>query len=77
MPPILPGGEARSPAHVPTLAVAFALAGCQTTGGRFCDSAQAIRPTVAEIQAMSYETQNQILAHNKTGAAQCGWKAAQ
>jgi hypothetical protein len=46
------------------------LAGCQTSS--LCDGARAIRPTAAEIETMSNETQTQILAHNRMLQAKCG-----
>lgn len=58
------------------VAAALALAGC---GERIvyvsdgCLWAEPIRPTTAEIAAMTAETVRQILAHNEKGAAVCGW----
>lgn len=39
-----------------------------------CLWAEPIRPTKAEVAALTAETVRQILAHNEKGAAVCGWK---
>lgn len=57
----------------PVLFLTLTAGMCSTSSG-LCDGARAIRPTVAEIEAMSDETQEQILAHNRTVQAQCGVK---
>lgn len=57
----------------PALFLTLAAGMCSTTGG-LCDSARAIRPSAADIEAMSDETRRQILAHNRTLEAQCGVK---
>jgi hypothetical protein len=58
-----------------TLASLLALVACQTTGGSFCAINHPIRPTKAEIAAMSDATVNAILALNRKGEKLCGWKA--
>lgn len=58
------------------LAAALLLAGCSERVVYVSDGclwAQPIRPTAAEIAAMTAETVQQILAHNEKGAAVCGW----
>jgi len=39
-----------------------------------CLWAEPIRPTKAEVAALTAQTVRQILAHNEKGAAVCGWK---
>lgn len=59
------------------VAAALALTGC---GERIvyvsdgCLWAEPIRPTKAEVAALTAETVRRILAHNEKGAAVCGWK---
>lgn len=51
------------------------LAGCGIkpgAGSADCDWAAPIRP--AQADALTPGTQRQILAHNETGAALCGWR---
>lgn len=60
---------------VKVLILAVALAGCQATGGSFCAIESPIRLTNAEIAALSDASVARILAHNRKGAALCGWKA--
>jgi hypothetical protein len=57
-----------------TLAGLIALAGCTTTGGSFCSVEHPIRPTKAEVAALSDASVAAILAHNRKGAKLCGWK---
>lgn len=51
------------------------LAGCATTGSAGCDGWKAIRPAAADVATMSDSTVQQVLQHNRHGAAVCGWKA--
>lgn len=59
------------------LAAALALAGC---GERVvyvsdgCLWSEPIRPTKAEVAALTAETVEQIFKHNEKGAAVCGWE---
>lgn len=39
-----------------------------------CLWAEPIRPTKAEVAALTAETVRHILAHNEKGAAVCGWE---
>lgn len=55
-------------------AAALALAGCQTTSGPACSGWQPIRPTKADVAAVSDTLASQILAHNRQGQATCGWR---
>lgn len=53
--------------------------GCTTlsggrAGGAFCEVAKPQRPSSAEILAMTPERRKEVLAHNRLGAAQCGWR---
>lgn len=57
---------------VATLAL---LVGCTTTKGSFCTIASPIRPSASTIAAMSDAEVRDVLAHNRKGAALCGWKA--
>jgi len=52
----------------------FALVGCTTTGGSFCKVEHPIRPTKAEVSALSDASVAAILAHNEKGQKLCGWK---
>lgn len=49
--------------------VIVSLGGCAIND---CDWAQPIRPNAADI--LSDDTVSQILTHNETGAAICGWR---
>lgn len=60
---------------VKVIALSLLLAGCTTTGGTFCAVEHPIRPTKAEVATLSDASVAAILAHNKKGAALCGWKA--
>lgn len=57
------------------LASLIALAGCQTPTGSFCTVASPIRPSASTIAAMTDTEIRDVLAHNRKGAALCGWKA--
>ncbi|HEU4986850.1 MAG TPA: hypothetical protein VFT89_07275 [Rhizobiaceae bacterium] len=57
------------------LIVALGLAACQTASGSFCAIAKPIRPTGADMAAISDSLAAQILAQDKTGEKLCGWKA--
>lgn len=52
----------------------LALAACTTPAGDFCDIALPMRPSQAEIDAMSDARVAEVLAHNRKGQAMCGWK---
>lgn len=63
------------------LCASVALAGCvtarQTSPDAWCQTNRPWRPqTMAEFDAMSTETQRQMVAHNEFGEQQCGWKPA-
>jgi len=36
-----------------------------------------IRPTAADVEAISDELVRQLVVHNETGAALCGWEAVE
>lgn len=57
------------------LAAMLALAACQTAGGDFCDIAKPVRLSAGTIDAMSDAEVAAALAHNRKGAAMCGWRA--
>ncbi len=71
--------------HLTAMAAAFAmiasvvLGGCATVptggskGGAFCDVARPLIPTAADAEAVSLGLARQIAAHNRFGAASCGW----
>jgi Zn-dependent protease with chaperone function len=54
--------------------LALLLAGCTTARGTFCDIAKPIRLSDATIDAMTDQEVAAALAHNRKGAALCGWK---
>lgn len=56
-------------------ALVAALSACQTVQGDFCDVAKPIRPTAAQVDAMTDAQVKELLAHNRKGAKLCGWKA--
>lgn len=56
------------------IATLVALAGCVMSGGSFCSVEHPIRPTKAEVSALSDASVAAILAHNRKGAKLCGWK---
>lgn len=43
--------------------------------GNYCDIAQPIRPTAQDVDTMSDQLADQILTHDRTGEALCGWSA--
>lgn len=55
------------------LLAALALTGC-TDGGAFCDLARPVRLSAETIGTLSEIQAREILTHNRTGAADCGWK---
>ena len=57
------------------LAALLAVAGCQTAKGSFCAVAHPIRPSAETITTMTDAEVRDVLAHNRKGAALCGWKA--
>lgn len=64
----------KSQTAIPLLAAALFLGGCAATNsGTPCDGWRAIRPTTADVTAMSDGTVAQILMHNEHGAKVCGW----
>jgi hypothetical protein len=51
------------------------LVACKTTGsGSFCDIAKPIRPTPEQVDQLTDAQVKELLAHNRKGAALCGWK---
>lgn len=50
------------------------LAGCQTAKGSFCDIAPVLRPSQAEIEAMTEADRAERLAYLEKGARLCGWR---
>lgn len=56
--------------------IIFALgaSACTTTGGSFCSIAKPIRLTGQTIAVMTDAEVAAVLAHNRKGAAICGWK---
>lgn len=52
----------------------FAMISCTTTSGSFCSIEHPIRPTKAEVTALSDASVAAILAHNRKGEKLCGWK---
>lgn len=58
-----------------TIAALLALAGCQTASGSFCAGARPFRVSPQAVDAMTDAQVAAALAHNKKGAALCGWKA--
>lgn len=59
---------------VKVLILALMLAGCTTTGGSFCAVEHPLRPTLAEVAALSDASVTAILAHDEKGQKLCGWK---
>ncbi|PBB96444.1 hypothetical protein [Mesorhizobium sp. WSM3862] len=57
-----------------TLALLIALAGCTTDKGGFCAVSSPIRLSAAAVAALSDAEVRAILAHNRKGAALCGWR---
>lgn len=58
-----------------TIASMLMLAACQTPQGTFCDIAKPIRLSNETIDTMSDAEVAAALAHNRKGAAMCGWRA--
>jgi hypothetical protein len=56
------------------LASLLALSACQTPSGSFCAIEAPLRPSAAEISAMSDATVAALLAHNLKGQKLCRWK---
>lgn len=56
------------------LAALLMLAACQTSAGDWCDIAKPIRLSHDAIDAMSDVDIAAVLAHNRKGAAMCGWR---
>jgi hypothetical protein len=59
---------------VKIVALSLLLAGCTTSGGSFCAVGHPIRPTEAEVIALSNSSVAAILAHNEKGQKLCGWR---
>ena len=57
-----------------TGAALLALVACTTPSGSFCEIARPMRPSAAEIAAMSDARVDEVLAHNAKGARICGWR---
>ncbi|GBU19673.1 MULTISPECIES: hypothetical protein [unclassified Methylobacterium] len=64
----------------PVLLVGLLLGGCVTTttggpgrGGAWCDVEQPIRLSPERIDAMTPDEVKAAVAHNRHGAAECGW----
>jgi len=57
-------------------ALVLFLAACQTipVDGDFCRRNQPLRFSPEQVDAMTDEQAKRVLAHNKRGAALCGWK---
>lgn len=56
------------------LAALLALTACQTPSAGFCAIAKPMRPTAAEIDAMTDQSIAAMLSHNERGKALCGWR---
>lgn len=56
------------------LAAVLALSACQTPSAGFCAISKPMRPTAAEIEAMSDQSVAAVLAHNTKGERLCGWR---
>lgn len=56
------------------LAWMLTLTACTTASGSFCDISKPIRPSEAEIAALSDERVQDILEHNTKGQRLCGWR---
>lgn len=52
----------------------LALVACQAASGSFCQIAKPMRPSAAEIEAMSDARAAEVLAHNRKGQELCRWK---
>lgn len=50
------------------------LVACQAASGSFCQISKPIRLSDASVDALSDQEVAAILAHNRKGAALCGWK---
>lgn len=61
-------------AFVGTLAFVAIVAACSPTDPAACVGFAPIRPTAAEVASLSPGTVAQIDAHNRYGAARCGWR---
>ena len=59
---------------VKIIVLSLTLAGCTTSGGSFCAAGHPIRPTQAEVAALSAASAAAILAHNEKGEKLCGWR---
>lgn len=55
-------------------AALLALVACTAPSGSFCEIAKPMRPSAAEIAAMSDARVAEVLAHNETGRRLCGWR---
>lgn len=57
-----------------TLSLLIALAGCTTARGSFCAVSSPIRLSAIAVAALSDTEVRALLAHNRKGAALCGWR---
>lgn len=59
--------------------MALSIAGCASgpgpTTGIPCEALAPLRPSLADLAALSADLKRQILVYNETGAAACGWRA--
>jgi uncharacterized lipoprotein YajG len=53
---------------------ALLLAGCQTSGGTFCDIARPVRLSEQTIAVMTDAEVDAAVAHNRKGQKLCDWK---
>lgn len=62
------------------LAFSVALGGCATVvtggskGGAFCDVARPLTPSAGDAETISIGLGRQVIAHNRFGEQNCGWK---
>ncbi|RWI60239.1 MAG: hypothetical protein EOQ93_02975 [Mesorhizobium sp.] len=57
-----------------TIALSIVLAGCTTARGGFCAASSPIRLSATAVAALSDSEVKAVLAHNRKGAALCGWR---
>ena len=56
------------------LALAFMVAGCQSTSGNFCQIEKPEYLSPEQIDVLPVETARRILDRNEQGERLCGWK---
>ena len=74
----MPFAIMRKPRLMLTLCLLLPLVGSCASGpasDTFCVINEPLRPTPAQIFAMSDEDVRKALTHNRTGAKRCGWQA--